>query len=226
MTNLWPVSALVKAFHADSPNILQSMRPKNQTARRAQLLEAARAVLLERGAVGVRVKDIAERAGLSPASVLYYYPEIDALLLEVSRDAMERYAEGRAQAVRELDDPVEQLRLAIHLGVPTGPDDADSRILYELDAFTGTSPAFAVLSAAYFDRQVALYERVLEAGAARGDLHLAAPSQTIARGMVAMEDGLGLQVVIGHPGIDAEQAERALLAHASVVAGAELGAAA
>ena len=31
-------------------------------------------MLLERGAVGLRVKDIAERAGITPSSVLYYYP--------------------------------------------------------------------------------------------------------------------------------------------------------
>jgi AcrR family transcriptional regulator len=178
--------------------------------RRAQLLDAARDVLLERGAVGLRVKDIAARAGLSSATVLYYYPAIDDLLLEVSRDAMERYAERRAQAVAELDDPAEQLRLAISLGVPTGPDDADSRILYELDAFTGTSKAFAVLSAAYFDRQVALYEAVLARGAASGAFELSAPARELARGIVAMEDGLGLQVVIGHPRLDSAEAERVL----------------
>lgn len=190
------------------------MRPKNQGARRAQLLDAARAVLLENGAVGVRVKDIAARAGLSSATVLYYYPEIDDLLLEVSRDAMERYAERRAQAVRELDDPAEQLRLAIRLGVPTGPDDADSRILYELDAFTGTSKAFAVLSAAYFDRQVALYESVLERGIESGLFELNGPATEIARGLIALEDGLGLQVVIGHPRLDAGEAERILVTFA------------
>jgi AcrR family transcriptional regulator len=195
------------------------MRPKNQAARRAQLLEAARAVLLERGAVGVRVKDIATRAGISPASVLYYYPEIDDLLLEVSRDAMERYAERRAQAVSELEDPVEQLHLAIKLGVPGGPDDDSSRILYELDAFTGTSSAFAVLSAAYFDRQVALYEGILERGAAGAAFELSAGAAEIARGLVGMEDGLGLQVVIGHPRIDAGEAERILLAFAAAATG-------
>jgi AcrR family transcriptional regulator len=201
------------------------MRPKNQAARRAQLLVAAREVLLERGAVGVRVKDIAARAGLSSASVLYYYPQTDDLLLEVSRDAMERYAERRAGAVRELDDPVAQLELAIRLGVPTGPDDTDSRILYELDAFTGTSSAFAVLSAAYFDRQVALYEGVLERGAAAGAFELRAPVAEIARGLVGLEDGLGLQVVIGHPRVDAAEAERILTSFARAATGAELGAA-
>src|SRR3954465_4185754 len=101
------------------------MRRKDQTARRQQLTDAARQVLLERGAVGVRVKDVAERAGLAPSSVLYYYPNLDDLLLEVWREAMPRYAERRAEAVRELSDAPDQLRLAIRLGIPTGPDDEE-----------------------------------------------------------------------------------------------------
>jgi AcrR family transcriptional regulator len=180
-------------------------------------------VLLERGAVGLRVKDIAERAGITPSSVLYYYPRLDELMMEVSREAMERYAEKRSRQVRTLDDPLSQLRLAIHLGVPTGPDDEESRLLYELDAFVGSSPAFRVLSSSFFDRQVLLYQHVLETGAARGAFSLAAPADSLARGLVAMEDGLGLQVVVGHPGLDSAEAERILLRHASAVTGAELG---
>ena len=124
-------------------------------------------MLLERGAVGLRVKDIAERAGITPSSVLYYYPRLDELMIEVSRDAMERYAERRSREVRALDDPVAQLRLAIRLGVPTGPDDEESRLLYELDAFVGSSSAFRVLSSSFFDRQVPLYQQVLETRAPR-----------------------------------------------------------
>jgi AcrR family transcriptional regulator len=199
------------------------MRRKNQGERRGQLASAARQVLLERGAVGVRVKDVAERAGMSPSSVLYYYPQIDDLLLEVSRAAIDRFAESRARAVRELDDPVSQLRLAIRLGVPTGPDDDESRLLYELDALTGTSPAFAALTTSYFDRQVVLYESVLSAGAATGLLSPTAGVESLARGLVALEDGLGLQVVIGHPSIDSAEAERILLAYAGTMTGIALG---
>jgi AcrR family transcriptional regulator len=172
--------------------------------------------------VGLRVKDIAERAGITPSSVLYYYPRLDELMMEVSREAMERYAERRSTQVRALDDPVEQLRLAIRLGVPTGPDDEDSRLLYELDAFVGSSTAFRVLSSAFFDRQVLLYQHVLETGTASGAFELAAPAGSLARGIVAMEDGLGLQVVIGHPGLDSAEAEHILLRHASAVTGIEL----
>jgi len=198
------------------------MRRKDQAERRQQLATAARQVLLDRGAVGVRVKDIAERAGLAPSSVLYYYPNIDDLLLDVSRDAMERYAERRAEAVRRIEGPPSQLRLAIHLGVPTGADDADSRLLYELDAFTGSSPVFGVLTASYFDRQAQLYESILGAGSARGDFALRAPAKTIARGLVALEDGLGLQVVIAHPAIDSREAERILIRHAAALIDSDL----
>jgi AcrR family transcriptional regulator len=200
------------------------MRRKDQGRRRAQLVAATREVLLERGAVGLRVKDIAESVGLSPSTVLYYYPDLDDLLLEVSREAMERYAERRAEAVRGIADAAAQLRLAIRLGVPTGPDDDDSRLLYEIDALTGASQLFATLSASFFDRQAMLYERVLERGAEAGAFELSSDAPTIARGLVALEDGLGLQVVIGHPGVDAEAAEAILLAWASAATGVNLAA--
>ena len=118
------------------------MRPKNQASAPGAAHGRGPAVLLESGAVGLRVKDIAEEAGMAPSSVLYYYPDIGDLLLDVARGAMERYAEERAATVREVDGAMARLRLAIDLGVPTGPDDEDSRLLYEIDALTGTSPAF------------------------------------------------------------------------------------
>jgi AcrR family transcriptional regulator len=198
------------------------MRRKDQAARRRQLADAAHQVLIERGAVGVRVKDVAERAGLAPSSVLYYYPSLDELLIEVSRGAIDRFAERRAAAVHRVDGHARQLRLAIHLGVPTGIDDTESRVLYELDAFTGSSPAFGILTASYFDRQALLYESVLVAGARAGEFKLATTALTIARGLVALEDGLGLQVVIGHPAIDSAAAEGVLLRYAEMATGARL----
>ena len=198
------------------------MRRKDQAERRRQLTDAARQVLLERGAVGVRVKDVAERAGLAPSSVLYYYPNLDELLIEVSRGAIDRFAERRAAAVHRVEGHARQLRLAIRLGVPSGPDDTDSRLLYELDAFTGSSPAFGILTASYFDRQAMLYESVLEAGSRGGEFELSVAALTVARGLVALEDGLGLQVVIGHPAIDSAKAETILLRYAEMATGARL----
>jgi hypothetical protein len=105
--------------------------------------------------------------------------------------------------------------------VPSGPNDEESRILYEIDALTGASPVFASLSSEFFDRQVALYEEILEDGAAGGSFRLAAPARTVARGLVALEDGLGLQVVIGHTGLDATAARSILASYAAMATGSE-----
>jgi hypothetical protein len=135
---------------------------------------------------------------------------------------MSSFASRRAAAVRRVEGPARQLRLAIHLGVPSGPDDTDSRLLYELDAFTGTSPAFGILTASYFDRQAVLYESILDTGARDGDFELAADALAIARGLVGLEDGLGLQVVIGHPAIDNDAAEEILVRYAESATGTKL----
>jgi hypothetical protein len=79
-----------------------------------------------------------------------------------------------------------------------------------------------LLSASFFDRQVLLYEHILESGAERRVFELSAPADSLARGLVAMEDGLGLQVVVGHPRLDSAEAERVLVSHASAVTGVEL----
>jgi hypothetical protein len=83
-------------------------------------------------------------------------------------------------------------------------------------------PAPTTTRASYFDRQVALYESVLSAGAAAGRLAPAPAVQSVARGLVALEDGLGLQVVLGHPSIDSAEAERILLDYAGAMTGALL----
>jgi hypothetical protein len=79
-----------------------------------------------------------------------------------------------------------------------------------------------MMTTSFFDRQALLYEYVLESGARQGRFELAQPAETIARGLVGLEDGLGLQVVIQHPGIDSAEAERILLRYASMATGVEL----
>jgi hypothetical protein len=69
---------------------------------------------------------------------------------------------------------------------------------------------------------VLLYQHVLESGAARGVFELAGDADSLARGLVAMEDGLGLQVVVGHPGLGSAEAELILLRHTGAATGTDL----
>ena len=59
-----------------------SVRPKLTQKRRTQMLEAAAEVIGERGLCDTRIADVARRAGLSPALVVYYFGSKEKLLTE------------------------------------------------------------------------------------------------------------------------------------------------
>jgi AcrR family transcriptional regulator len=58
------------------------VRPKLTQKRRTQMLEAAAEVIGERGLCDTRIADVAKRAGLSPALVVYYFGSKEKLLTE------------------------------------------------------------------------------------------------------------------------------------------------
>jgi AcrR family transcriptional regulator len=64
--------------------------------RRAQMLAAALDVISERGFADTRIADVAERIGISPALVIYYFKTKDQLLTEAIRHYEDTwYAEGK-----------------------------------------------------------------------------------------------------------------------------------
>jgi AcrR family transcriptional regulator len=170
-------------------------RPKNQQDRRDQMVDAAGRAIAERGLSNVRIRDIADRAGMSAGSVLYYYPDLDNLFVEVHAEIIERYYQRRCAAIRPDASPVLQLSCAVAAGIPEDPDDLTARLLYEMHALCEASPAHADLMGSLFDREVSLYRSILDAGVAGGQFRLLSSTAQVARVLVALEDGLGLHVV-------------------------------
>jgi AcrR family transcriptional regulator len=62
-----------------------SEAPGTADQRRAQMLRAALEIITERGYPDTRIADVAERAGVSPALVIYYFKTKDQLLTEAIR---------------------------------------------------------------------------------------------------------------------------------------------
>jgi AcrR family transcriptional regulator len=70
--------------------------PGTAEARREQMLRAALEVICERGYPDTRIADVAERAGISPALVIYYFKTKDHLLTEAIRYSEDTwYADGQ-----------------------------------------------------------------------------------------------------------------------------------
>src|SRR3984885_8806027 len=70
--------------------------PGTADQRRTQMVVAALEVISERGYADTRIADVAKRAGVSPALVIYYFKTKDQLLTEAIRHYEDSwYAEGK-----------------------------------------------------------------------------------------------------------------------------------
>ena len=195
-------------------------RTKNQGERRQQIVAAAQRAIVKHGLSSVRLRDVADEAGLTSGAVLYYFKELDALLLEVHLQAQERFCRQREDAVDGASDPYEKLRVAVRCGLPTGPDDELVRALYEFEGKAFRDRTFAALTQSYFERQVSIYRSILAAGEASGAFKPSAPVRAIARNLVALEDGYGFYVVLEDNDLDAESAEQLIMSYAYAALGA------
>ena len=195
-------------------------RPKRQEERRSQLVAAAQRAIAAHGPDGARLNRVAEEAGLTSGAVLYYYPDIDELMFEANRAGMERFYEGRVRMLEELpDDPVMRLLALAKSGLPSGSGDTEVRLLCELGGSAGRNPLMASLLTTLYDRQVGMYQVVLEQGAARGIFTLAQPSLVVARNLVALEDAYGYRIIAAHPTIDHDAAHELIVAYARLATG-------
>ncbi|MGI8335311.1 TetR/AcrR family transcriptional regulator [Actinomadura scrupuli] len=192
---------------------------KSRAERRRDLIEAARRAMIRHGTDGVHLHQVAEQAGLTSGAVLYHYPELDDLLLEAHHAGMERFYELRLKKIAHLSDPVEKLVATVRSGVPDGPDDADVLLLNELGGAAGRSRVYATLLTTLYDRQVSMYQLILETGAARGTFTLAGDSLSIARNLVALEDAYGYRIVARHPLIGPAEAAELILCYARQATG-------
>jgi AcrR family transcriptional regulator len=187
-------------------------RPKKQEARRADLVEAALAAVSEHGLRSLSLADVATQAGLTRGAILYYYDDLDALLREAHRAGLERFCDRRDAVVAAITEPQNQLAAAIREGLPSGPDDALMRLLYEFDVLAGTSQLHDELVERMYQRQLATYAGVISRGVEAGVFAPPLPVEQLAMNLVALEDAYGLHIVAGNSLVTVALAEDAMRA--------------
>jgi AcrR family transcriptional regulator len=177
-------------------------RTRDQEARRKQLVAAARDVVAEKGVAAVQLRDVAKAADLTPGAVPYYYEDLHQLLQQVYEAATRRFSFDRERAIAATDAPAQRLGTALRMAVPSGPDDAELRMLFEFDAMIFGDPRYLTYAREYLDRQVRMYEQVLHSGTTAGAFTLHGSVGDIARNLLALEDSHGFSVLIGALGPD------------------------
>lgn len=191
-------------------------RVRDQAARRAQLIEAAAQAVLQRGAANARLRDVADQAGLTPASVLYYYSDLGELLASVFERGTQTYITQRRNAVQACSGAWPKLAACLRSGVPfPGEAEVSSRLLYELLPVTFRNEAAASQQLKFVAEQTELYQQILDDGRQTGEFRLVADAPFLARSFVALEDGYAIDVL--SQAATAEDVTQRLMRHARLV---------
>ncbi|MCY0951422.1 TetR/AcrR family transcriptional regulator [Streptomyces sp. H27-S2] len=198
---------------------MAARKGSSKEARRAELCKAVERALLVRGLEGLRLRDIADEAGVTPAAVLYY-GDLDALVHAAYQQAIERYSQEREQAANHFTDARDQLWACIDKGVASGPDDALTRLLFEYWPRCLRDARAAALDSALTERQIAVYSAILVLGQAQGHFALKDPPRLLAASFVAMEDGYQMEVLASRR--TRTEVVTALWAYARAVTGHDL----
>ena len=86
--------------------------------RHQEILEAAARVITDRGLADTRISDIADRCGVSPGLILYYFESKDRLLVEALTSANDQFYLRLSREMRRMPSARQQLERLIELSVP------------------------------------------------------------------------------------------------------------
>ncbi|HEV3291989.1 MAG TPA: TetR family transcriptional regulator C-terminal domain-containing protein [Streptosporangiaceae bacterium] len=177
----------------------QAGGPGTADQRREQMLQAALEVMAERGYPETRIADVAERAGTSPALVIYYFKTKDQLLTEAIRFSEDNwYATGTR---RMAGIPTAAGRLAELVAMTCLPEaDAEppsSWVLWlDLWAQSVRHPEVAGVRQKFDERWRETISSLVLAGQEAGEFGPVDPAD-FAVALSALLDGLAVQIALG-----------------------------
>jgi AcrR family transcriptional regulator len=176
--------------------------------RREQMLRAALEVIADRGYADTRIADVAERSGISPALVIYYFKTKDQLLTEAIRYSEDTwYADGqrRLASLPTAAARVEEI-VAMSCLPEADPEPRDSWLLWlDFWALAARNPEVAGLRQKADERWRDLISSLVVSGQAAGEFHAVDPDN-FAVLLSGLLDGLAIQIALDDPVVGPERA--------------------
>ena len=202
-----PVGATVTrepGASADAADAADAVAAGIADQRRGQMLTAALDVISERGFADTRIADVAERIGISPALVIYYFKTKDQLLTEAIRHYEDAwYSEGkrRMDALPTSARRIEEF-VAMNL-LPDSDPELDSNWQLWLDFWVqaARNSDVAMLRRKSDERWRELIVSLVRAGQEAGEFTSIDP-HPFSILISALLDGLTVQIALDDPVVD------------------------
>jgi AcrR family transcriptional regulator len=204
-------------------SLLASEASSPADGRREQLLEAALSVIAERGFPDTRIADVAARAGISPALVIYYFKTRDQLLTEAIRLSEDSwYAEGtsRIAAIPTAAGRLEELIAMSCLSEAESDERVSWTIWLDLWAQSARHPDVAAVRLEFDEHWRRTITDLITDGQRDGEF-AAVDAADFAISLSALLDGFAIQSALSDPVVDNDRAFRLSMAFAAAQLGFE-----
>ncbi len=190
--------------------------------RRTQILRAALEVIAERGYSETRIADVAERVGVSPALVMYYFKTKDRLLAEAIRHAEDLwYVDGTRlmEAIPTASGRLEALvRITCLSDEEVGLSSESWALWIDLWCQALRRPAVAAVREEFDAHWRETIRAVVRHGQAAGEFE-PVDADEVAVALSALLDGLSVQLALRDPAVTEERAFETAMRFASRLLG-------
>jgi AcrR family transcriptional regulator len=176
------------------------------------MLAATIDVIVERGFPETRIADVAERAGVSPALVIYYFKTKANLLAEAMRYSEDGWYAEMARRTADIDSAAGRLEEVVAMTFLGGVDPTDPSAIEESWAVWLDLWAQALRDAEVrrvreeFDEHLReTIRQIVRDGVSAGEF-TSVNEDDFAVGYSALLDGFAIQIALSDPAVDARRA--------------------
>jgi AcrR family transcriptional regulator len=176
--------------------------------RREQMMRAALEVIVERGYDQTRIADVADRAGTSPALVIYYFKTKDQLLTEAIRFSEDTWYETGTRRMAAIPTAAGRLEEVVAMScLPEADAETRNSWLLWLDLWAQAvrHPEVASVRQKFDERWRNMICSLVAEGQEAGEFGPVDPVD-FALVLSALLDGLAIQIALGDPAVGADRA--------------------
>jgi AcrR family transcriptional regulator len=188
------------------------------------VLRGARRVIAQRGADATRFRDVADETGSAVSTLQYSFGSREDLIIAALEDAAEADLDRVRRAAQAFPGPVQQLRALVRESVVADSDERAREawlVWVEYWRAAARDSELRSGSAAIYAQWRTLVSGILMDGRAAGDFRSDLDTDQTAIQVLALLDGVGVPVVLEHPGMTSAGAAAAVLDALAAMLGCE-----
>ncbi len=187
-----------KSLPAETSQPTRRTKGKN---REELIVEAAAQVITERGLASVRIADVAQRAGMTPGHVTYYFPSKNELLVRAIVQSEAAFTDQVEAQVQAIADPWQRLERYFSRAGASEPADRGWVLWLEVWSLAASDPQVAQVQQDLDARSRRILADIIRYGVELAQFSCADPDET-AQLLNAVIDGLSIQLTLGVSGFD------------------------